>query len=105
MVGQSDDDDVRVRVVDGDGQVIGVLGDVPALAEGPCAAGAARIGDPDPIAAALAVQRVGVEVADEAGAEHGDGVAVHDPSLRALGCRRRSLGPAGRGLSDETAAA
>ena len=48
----------------------------------------ARVDDPDPVAAALAVQRVRVEVADQPGAEHGDRVPVHQHLL---------LGPVGKG--------
>ena len=46
------------------------LGDAPALAERLAALVAPRVDDPDPVAAALPVQRHRVEVADEAGAEH-----------------------------------
>ena len=81
-VRQADDHDVRVGVVDGGRQVGGRLGDAPALAERIAALGAARIDDPDPVAAALTVERVRVEVADQAGAEHRDRVAVHPILLR-----------------------
>ena len=79
-VRQADDHDVGVGVVDGRRQVGGRLGDAPALAERIAALGTARIDDPDAVAAALAVERVGVEVADQAGAEHRDRVAVHRSS-------------------------
>ena len=90
-VGQRDDDDVRVGVLDRGPQVRGGLGDGPASLERGAAILAARVDDADPIAAALAVEGVRVEVADEPGAEHRDTVAVH-------GCpppsRYRGDGPA-----------
>ena len=76
-VGQRDDDDVGVGMVDRGGQVGRRLRDRPALAERRAALLAARVHDPDLVAAALAVQGHRVEVADEPGAEHRDPVAVH----------------------------
>ncbi len=77
VVRQSDDHDVRVPMVDGRLEVGRVLRDPPPLAE----CGPARLGpgvdDLDPVAPALAVQRGGVEVTDQTGAEHRDPVGAH----------------------------
>ena len=76
-VGQGDHDHIGVRMVDRGGQIGHVFGDVPSLAERGAARLAARVDDAHAIAAALAVQRVRVEIADQPGTEHGDAVAVH----------------------------
>ena len=81
VVRQADHDDVRRGVLDGGREIRRVLGDRPALAEGRTAVVRPREDDADPVAAALPVQRVRVEVADETGAEHRDRVAVHGTLL------------------------
>ena len=53
------------------------LRDAPASREGRAALLAPRVDDPDAVAAALAVQRIGVEVADEPRPEHRDRVRLH----------------------------
>ncbi len=55
-------------------------GIAPALAERRAALLAPGVDDPDPVRAALSVERLGVEVTDEPGAEHGDGVVAHESS-------------------------
>ena len=66
---------------------------------------AARVHDPDPVPAALAVQRHRVEVADQPGAEHRDRVVLHVALAAARSGRRRArvgrpiLGRAGAGRS------
>ena len=74
VVGQRHHDHVRVGMPDGGLEVRRVLRDVPALPERPASRLGPGVHDPDPVGAALAVERLGVEVADEPGAEHGDGV-------------------------------
>jgi hypothetical protein len=86
-VRQADDHDVRVRVVDRRLEVRRRVGDRPALAERVGPVLAPRVDDADPVAAALAVERVRVEVADQAGAEHRDGVGLH----RAISSGSRTL--------------
>ena len=88
MVGQTDDDGVDVGVVDRLLDARGRRRDAPASAERLTALDRARVDDGDPIAAAPAVQGHRVEVADQAGAEHGDTVpSGHaDPPLIRTEC-------------------
>ena len=77
VVRQADHHDVGVRVVHRSHKVRGVLGNPPTLAEcGPALFGPG-VDDLDPVAPALSVQRGGVEVTDQAGAEHRDLVGAH----------------------------
>src|SRR5439155_27058702 len=71
----------RVGVTDGGGRIAGRSLDAPALSEGLPAPGAPGVDDADLVPATLALQRVRVEVADEASPQHRDGVAVHRSSL------------------------
>ncbi len=92
VIGHGDDDDVGFRVLDRGGHLGRMLGDAPTLAEGGSASIAARVDDAHAVTATLAMQGVGVEVADEAAAEHRDRVAVHDPScaVGSLGAKSRT---------------
>ncbi len=76
-VGDADDHDVGVRVLDGGLHVRGRLGDVPALLEGGAALRTARVDDADAVATALGMECHGVEVADQPGAKQGDVVLLH----------------------------
>ena len=77
VVGQRHHDNVSLGVADGRLHVGGELRDAPPIAKRLAPALAARVDNPDPVPAALAVQRHGVEVADQPGAEHRDGVGLH----------------------------
>ena len=77
VVGQADDDGVDVRMVDGVVHVGRGVRHAPALLERRAPLHGPRVHDLDPVAAAPAVQRHRVEVADQPGAEHGDAVSVH----------------------------
>ena len=80
-VRDADDDDVGVGVVDRRRHVRRRLGDAPALAEGLAAILASRVDDADAVLAALAVERLRVELADQPGPEHRDLVGRHAGDL------------------------
>ena len=76
VVGQADHDGVDVGMVDGFFDARRGVGDVPPLPERLASLDRPRVHDLDTVAAALAVQGHGVEVADQPGAEHGDAAAL-----------------------------
>ena len=78
LVGECHHHHVRVDVPDGRFHVRGVLGDAPPFTERLAAFRGPGVHHADTIRAALAVECLRVEVADEPGAEHRDGVMAHD---------------------------
>ena len=80
-VGDADDHDVGVRVLDGGLHVRGRLRDVPALLERRAALRTARVDDADAVATALRVEGHGIEVADQPGAKQGDVVLLHRAAI------------------------
>ena len=77
VVRQADHDRVRLRVGDRLLEVGRPLGDAVLARERPRAFLGARVDDVHAVAAALPVQRAGVEEPDQPRAEHGHPVAVH----------------------------
>ena len=85
VVGQADDDGVDAGVVDGVVDARRRPWHVPPLLERFTALDGTRVDDVDAVAAAPAVQRHRVEVADQSGAEHGNAM-VHDQDSRSPPC-------------------
>ena len=77
VIGKRDHDDVGLRMSDGRGHVRERMRHAPALRKGLGARRLSRVDHVDPIATALRMQRARIEIADQPGAEHRDGVTGH----------------------------